>query len=599
MTSPRPERGTRLRRRGWLAVPRPVRLGVTIAVFVLLFCAVTLAGLRLTRPGSLPGIEVAGVAAGGLSEGELTDLVEQLAGERSEQTVTLVRPATQSEPEASIATTKARLGYSLDVEATVEAILDRGRQANPLAALRDHLTAFAGTITVTPAQDIDSEQIIDHLTTAAADVVAPPREGDLRFKGTAITRIDPAAGAGVDIEELRPTLTRALLSAGPQKITLPTQPVEARTDVDDVDRVLDEAREAISAPIRLTRDGEVLTVSPKEIAGMLTVALVEDGDSANLELEAGVKRVEKVIGDEASDLETGPVDASFELVGGSVEIIEGRPGFHFSAKKTAAQLVQVATEDSDRRATLPGSASPPEFSTADARALDIDEQVSTFTTYHACCEPRVENIHRVAEILDGAVVEPGESFSLNGFVGPRTVEKGFIKAPAILNGEYVEQVGGGVSQFATTLFNAIFFGGYEFVEYKAHSYYIDRYPMGREATVSDPAPDLEFINDSDAGIYMDTSYTDTSITVTFYGNTDVEVNAVMGEPFNFEAPQTQYEINPGLPPGGRQVVQEGSRGFDVEVRRVFKYSSGETEVEEFFTRYLPVPRIVERGPKKR
>jgi vancomycin resistance protein YoaR len=167
-----------------------------------------------------------------------------------------------------------------------------------------------------------------------------------------------------------------------------------------------------------------------------------------------------------------------------------------------------------------------------------------------------------------------------------------------LNGEYVEQVGGGVSQFATTLFNAIFFGGYDFTEYKAHSYYIDRYPMGREATVSDPAPDLAFVNDSDAGIYIDTSYTETSITVTFYGNTDVEVDAIMGEPYNYEKYETQVEIKKGLASGTRQVTQSGSNGFDVVVKRVMRYDGGETEVEEFFTRYLPVPEIVERGPKR-
>ncbi len=195
-------------------------------------------------------------------------------------------------------------------------------------------------------------------------------------------------------------------------------------------------------------------------------------------------------------------------------------------------------------------------------------------------------------MIDGTVVKPGETFSVNGAVGERTRAKGFVAAPAIFQGEYVDEVGGGISQFATTMFNAIFFGGYEFTEYKAHSYYISRYPMGREATLAWPSVDLAFRNDSDAGIYIDTSYTDTSITVTFYGNTDVDVTSSSGEPHNYKDPPTQCKENSSLSKGERNVVQEGKRGFDIVVRRIFKNSN--RDAERFFTRYLPEPRIVER-----
>ena len=110
------------------------------------------------------------------------------------------------------------------------------------------------------------------------------------------------------------------------------------------------------------------------------------------------------------------------------------------------------------------------------------------------------NIHKIADTVDGAIVKPGATFSLNGYVGPRTVEKGYVLAPMIFDGEFRDDVGGGVSQFATTMYNAIFFGGYRFGTHKAHSYYISRYPAGREATVSWQHPDLSFTNNSSAGI---------------------------------------------------------------------------------------------------
>jgi vancomycin resistance protein YoaR len=116
----------------------------------------------------------------------------------------------------------------------------------------------------------------------------------------------------------------------------------------------------------------------------------------------------------------------------------------------------------------------------------------------------------------GVVVQPGGRFSVNEFVGRRTTENGFVTGGVIENGSFAESVGGGISQFATTLFNASFFGGLDFVEYQSHSIYISRYPYGREATLSFPKPDLIIENTTPHGVLIWPTYTGTSITVTLY-----------------------------------------------------------------------------------
>jgi vancomycin resistance protein YoaR len=148
--------------------------------------------------------------------------------------------------------------------------------------------------------------------------------------------------------------------------------------------------------------------------------------------------------------------------------------------------------------------------------LGIKEPVGSFTTRHKPGEARVSNIHRISDIVRGAVVAPGATFSVNDFVGKRTVEKGFVTAPVIQNGEHDEDVGGGVSQFATTLFNASFFAGLDFGEYQSHSLYISRYPYGREATMGFPHPDLQVKNTTPFGVLIWPTYTGTSITITLY-----------------------------------------------------------------------------------
>jgi vancomycin resistance protein YoaR len=260
----------------------------------------------------------------------------------------------------------------------------------------------------------------------------------------------------------------------------------------------------------------------------------------------------------------------------------------------------VATAGGSREAELEGQAVvEPERSVADAEALRITQQVSTFTTNHAGGEPRVRNIHRIADILDGVVVDPGANFSVNDFVGERTEAKGFVPAPAIQDGEFIPSVGGGVSQFATTMFNAAFFGGYEIVEHKPHSQYISRYPEGREATLSYPGVDLEIRNDSPCGLLIDTSYTNTSITVSFYGCPWVSVSESTSGRSNITGPETivrPAEPDDGVAPGEQKVVQEGGgQGFDVTVTRTRTFPDGRTDSEQFQTRYVATPTIIAQG----
>lgn len=146
-----------------------------------------------------------------------------------------------------------------------------------------------------------------------------------------------------------------------------------------------------------------------------------------------------------------------------------------------------------------------------------------FTTFHNCCESRVTNIHVMADQLDGLVVQPGEVFSLNQRLGPRLESDGYVPAGILLDGElyccdHPLNMGGGTSQMATTLYNAVFRNGFEIIDHRPHSRYINRYPLGIEATLGYPSPDIVFRNDTFTPLTILTSYTNTSITVDVFGD---------------------------------------------------------------------------------
>ncbi|MGI9667345.1 MAG: VanW family protein [Acidimicrobiia bacterium] len=161
----------------------------------------------------------------------------------------------------------------------------------------------------------------------------------------------------------------------------------------------------------------------------------------------------------------------------------------------------------------------------DAPPVNAPYMVADYTTYHGAGEDRNININLIADMVDGAVVLPGEVFSLNDHVGQRTVEKGFVPAGAIIGGkiyccDHPANIGGGTSQFATTLYNAIFFGGYEDVYHRPHSLYFNRYPVVREATLGFPGPDVSFRNDTAFPVTIRTGHTSTAITVQLWGDNE-------------------------------------------------------------------------------
>jgi vancomycin resistance protein YoaR len=209
-------------------------------------------------------------------------------------------------------------------------------------------------------------------------------------------------------------------------------------------------------------------------------------------------------------------DASFSSMDVTARVVPGRAGAAIDIK-AAVGVLHIAVIAHSTQARIYVTTIDPEMTTS--QASRIDQLIGTFTTLHPCCAPRVTNIHRIAELVDGTVIAPGTKFSLNATVGRRTAARGFVRAPAIADGELVEQLGGGVSQFSTTLFNAAWFAGLPIVKHQPHSEYIARYPPGREATLDFDTIDQVISNDTDVPVIIRAATTATSVTVALYGHT--------------------------------------------------------------------------------
>ena len=232
-----------------------------------------------------------------------------------------------------------------------------------------------------------------------------------------------------------------------------------------------------------------------------------------------------------------------------------RPGLDVNPNAALASVTAAAY--SERRiARLALRETRADLTTREAEKLGIRQRISTFTTEMGpSSSNRIHNIHLMAEYIDGTLIRPGETFSFNDSVGPRTVERGFLEGQMIIGSLLLPSIGGGVCQTATTLFNNAFELGLPILARHNHSFYISHYPMGRDATVSWGGPDFAFRNDLKTGILIKTSYTDSTLTFSFYG-TDPKRRIVSstGPQVNWRTPQTTYALDPYAPSGSVRTV---------------------------------------------
>ncbi len=533
----------------------------------------------LVAGGDVPrNTVVAGVEVGGLSPAAAAERLETELAPR----VVADHVVVADDVEATLS--PATAGITLDVPGTVAAAADQ--PLNPWT----RLVTLVDERTVAPVITGEDTALAAQIDGIAEQVDRAPVDATIAIEGTSASVVEPVPGRTLDREGAADAVTAALASGGDPStpIELPVAVAEVSVDAAEAEQVLAETvTPALAAPVTVSsQDGATSVEVPETaIAASLTLTPQEDGELA---VAVDPTLLQEAMGDGFAEFGAPAEDARFEVSGDSVSIVPSVDGTGVDPAALSGQLLQVLPQPAPRTVTAELGPVEAEFSTADAQALGIREEISTFTTNFTSAASGT-NIRVAAAEIDGALVRPGETFSLNDHTGPRTAAQGYVEAGVIQNGEFATAVGGGVSQVATTMFNAVFFAGLEDVYHKPHSFYISRYPAGREATVYYDSIDLQWRNDGDTGVYVDTRWTPGSLTVTFYGTKRYGVESISSERYNLRSPVEQEK-----PDDGDCSPQSGSTGFDITVTRVFNdlTSGAEIRREDFRTRYAAEPRVV-------
>lgn len=270
------------------------------------------------------------------------------------------------------------------------------------------------------------------------------------------------------------------------------------------------------------------------------------------------------------EAKNGSID-SFNAETGKFVFAGEENGFAIDQEKLIDDITQaLAAKDFDAKIEASGSAVAPEITAASAK--EQYKTIGSFTTNTTSNKNRNTNVRLAAEAINGTVIKPGHEFSFNGTVGQRTEAKGYKGAAAYNNGEVVQEIGGGVCQVSTTLYNAVFKAGLKISYRRSHTFEPNYVTPGRDATVSYEQPDFKFINTSSTAIGLRASYADQKMTVSVYGipiledgiTWDLESKKVE----DLGVPEPEYVEDQTLDPGVEKTTSKGSSGSRWETYKV-------------------------------
>ena len=499
------------RRARSLSVMPRARFFVLVALGGLLLVPVLVVVAYLVDDGGrgsyvASNVSLAGTALDGLKGRALDAKIAKVADQIEKAKITV------HAPKGGFTTSAKEISFRVDRKGTARAALRVGRHGNVVSRSWHWLQAFLHDRDAPLDARPSTDQV--YAVIAAKDKV-PHKEAiepTLKLVKGKFTAVAGRDGNGIDPGEVMAALPDAAGHGLPIVVDVDRGKVEPRLTLAQAQRLATDANTLSTQTLPVAAGSAQADIPTATLQTWIQPAMSDAGPHLTVDPK-------KVPGDLAKLLPNAgkpAVETKFTVDQGNVLIIDGSNGTGCCDTGAIDLLNGALRHRPKERLRLPLKVVEPRLTPDEARQLGIKERVATFTTQHPAGQPRVHNIHLIADTVRGSVIRPGNSFSINGTVGERTLAKGYVVDHVIEDSVFAESVGGGISQFATTLFNAAFFGGLELKTYQSHTLYISRYPYGREATMGWPQPDLVIRNGSPYGVLIWPSYTGTSLTVELY-----------------------------------------------------------------------------------
>ena len=494
-----------------------------------------------------------------MSPAQAESAVSEAIGAQLGQPVTLVVG------DATDMLVPAESGVSVDARASVERLT--GFTLNPLTLVERLRGADVDAVT-----RVDVYSLTTALDARLNILAVGATNAGVTLNGTRPVLSPATTGTGLDVDSAVATLSQNW-PLGRETIELPNGEAKPAVTDEEAQTLIDKVlTPLLSGDLTIAAEGTAadralqptVVLTPEQLAGLVRIGTAGGDITASLDPQGLREAVLAVMG---SQIEAPAQDATWTIEGradAKPVYVEAHGGTVVDADALAADALTAATQDDgagDRRVALSVIDQTPTVTTP-AADWGINQIIGEYSTPYYPDAARTQNLVAGTAAINGTIVMPGEVFSLTEALGPIDEEHGFASAGVVTNGQHTDAMGGGLSQVATTVFNAGFEAGMDDVEHTPHNYWFTRYPAGREATLWTGNLDVKFGNSTPTAVMVQAWAVDGEVHVRLWGTPYYRVSIDNGTPHNYRAYRTQRQSGANCVP-----YEGGAQGFDITVTR--------------------------------
>lgn len=333
---------------------------------------------------------------------------------------------------------------------------------------------------------------------------------------------------------------------------------------------------------------------------------ISSNENKNTKLELTLVKKEPInvnIDDIYKELKKDPKDAYIDKEANPIKLVPEEVGYDINLEEVKTFINSEENKEEGKVIEIPITVLQPKVKLADITYTLYKDKLAGYTTYFDPSQSaRANNLAIALRYLNGKIIMPGETFSYNTAIGDANYAKGYQAAATFKGGKVVQEVGGGICQTTSTLYNVALMANLEIVERHQHGLPVGYVPPSRDATVYSPSLDFKFKNTRKYPIKIVTSFSNSgSLNVSIFGTREeTEYEVVLSHKYISTVPfTTKYEYDDTMPEGTQVVVSGGVNGY-ISEGYITKKLNGVVTYSGLLSKdkYNPQQQIVRVGTKK-
>jgi vancomycin resistance protein YoaR len=496
------------------------------------------------------------------------------------------------------------IGLEFDGKATSQRVFSIGRDKSMLKSFLQQIGLIAHPVRVKAVYSLSQKKLAEAVAGIASEIDKPEKDASLMVKDGKVIEVPQSIGRQLDQEKVKQEIISRLDQIEDVVLPLKVRILKPKVYQEGLSQAKAKLRRLIAKNLYLKTPEERFELTQDQIsqwfdlyATSLPVSssqggAVDQGRGFYLGVSLDRDRIKTYLITLAQEIDREPINAKLTIRGGKATVFRpSEPGLKLNQEKTLELIEQALTGRIGPEIDLPIETKEPKISNQKVNKLGIHQLIGRATTsFKGSPKNRVHNIKNGVEALTGILIEPNEVFSVVAKLGEVDSKTGYLPELVIKQNRTVPEYGGGLCQVSTTLFRSALDAGLPIIERQNHSYRVSYYepPIGLDATVYLPRPDLKFKNDTPGYILIQGEVRGNNLTFELYGTSDGRTVKIKG-PYTSgytDPPDPIYIETDSLARGEIKQVERAHKGAtSIVYYRVFNQDKTERHSQTFKSKY--------------